>query len=423
MTMPWLPRPRLFSLDPRVRAVSLAARGLFDDLVSSSDDNGHVVVPQGMRWIDVCARVAGCPNSEAEPLANQLERVGLVCLLRNGEVVTGIFLPDVVRWQDDTRGRAAPPQGSVTAHPKPSPSNAVRTLRAHFSNHGLRTAEERRAWLGTSAGGAVLARLGLDRTAAELIADSAGRRGGQFGQVGGGSDNGDKPAVGTETSPETSLVDRHGDKPSPSPVPSPSEKIEKTEETPRKTIDKQGKPTGDKQGKPTGDKPAVGTETRAAGADDALQALVSLGGRNIDLAAGLEVQQHLCRAIEEFGRPLSEWMDLGRMIGRDPHTLWTSAFRRDRLSSSGGRVTAQFLLGAKIQMAGPAVCGYDCAPLTEAFGRLAELRPREPAQGPRKPRGLPPPTPLASVGSAALGRAAMAAAMATAPTPEEHPRG
>lgn len=222
MTLPWLPWPRLFSMDPRMRAVSAAARGLFYDLASASDDNGSVWVPVGCRWIDVCATLSGQAHTEVEKQAEQLRRVGLVEAEERE-----IYLPDVVRWQEGVRGASAPVAPESPGEPASGPvsRDPKGLLRVHFSNRKLRTAEARRAWLATDAAAGVLARLGLDRATAEELADRAGQRGGHFA-VGNQAarKNGSKAAPETAVRNGSKAYSENGSKPVPSLTLSPSEK-------------------------------------------------------------------------------------------------------------------------------------------------------------------------------------------------------
>lgn len=138
-----------------------------------------------------------------------------------------------------------------------------------------------------------------------------------------------------------------------------------------------------------------GTEERpnALRPDEVEATLMRAGGRKLDLRTAAGVKVHLRRAFVELGYPLAAWKALGEQIGADPHALWPSDFMRALLARSGGKVTVSFLLGKKLDAPPAGACGYDCAPLTEAFGRLAHLRAQAPAQRPAPPSPRPaPPT-------------------------------
>lgn len=138
-----------------------------------------------------------------------------------------------------------------------------------------------------------------------------------------------------------------------------------------------------------------GTEERpnAPQPEEVEATLVRAGGCKLDLRTAAGVKVHLRRAFVELGYPLAAWKALGEQIGADPAALWPSDFMRSLLARSGGKVTVSFLLGKKLDAPPAGACGYDCAPLTEAFGRLAHLRAQAPAQRPAPPSPRPAPPP------------------------------
>ncbi len=165
--------------------------------------------------------------------------------------------------------------------------------------------------------------------------------------------------------------------------------------------------------------PRCGTEERpnAPSPDQIEAALVRGGGRKLDLRAAAGIKVHLRRAFVELGYPLPAWEALGRQVGEKPEALWPSEYMRGLLARSGGKVTVPFLLGRKLDNAPASACGYDCAPLTEAFGRLAQLRTQT-TQGGEPARSLPPSAPPVSE----AGRATVSAIAARfrAPAEEAH---
>lgn len=301
MTLPWLPWPRLFSMDPRMRAVSAAARGLFYDLASASDDNGSVWVPEGCRWIDVCATLSGQAHTEVEKQAEQLRRVGLV--EHNDREV---YLPDVVRWQEGVRGAAPAPAVAVEEEPPPTPAarDPRALLRVHFSNRRLRTAEARRAWLATESAAVVLARLGLDLATAEALADRAGQRGGLFAAGNQAArKNGSKAEGETAVSNGSKLTavngGKDGSKAAPSLTLSPQEKERENQtdtdkERARETaVSDGGKAYAENGGKPV----------RLGFSADALAGLLRTRATDV-LAAGTDVRvlAELQRSMDELAR-------------------------------------------------------------------------------------------------------------------------
>lgn len=148
----------------------------------------------------------------------------------------------------------------------------------------------------------------------------------------------------------------------------------------------------------TPDSPRAGTRERpnAVSADAVESALARLGGRRVALNAPLNLKLHLHRAIAELGYPLQAWEALGRQIATNPLDLWRTDYLRGLLQRSGGKVTVRFLLGRELTNAAPEACAYDCAPLTEAFGRLAEIRSQsaqDALQSPRTVEPVPSPPP------------------------------
>lgn len=393
MTNLWGPIPLALLYDLRVRGLSWADRGVLHHLhlvASTSEDRQTIPLPQrpGETSLAAWRRALGDDGAEA---VGRLVQAGLL-----------ETTPAGLRTALQTA--AAPSRSAEAPNPQPRPatpaSGPVERLRALFSKHNLKTADDRTAWLRTEHGRKTLDRLELTEAEALGVVARTGAAGGRFGSNRAAvTDGGNPPADGDNRNRRTAVTTAVTSLPSHT-LPSERNAERKGENSARAAVT-----DGGNRNPPT----AVTPDDNPAAVTDPFGALQELAAPVADLFGGGEVDASTL--LIRMGVTGTEARAMAAALAK-PSAWWP-----DR-KSAPVRATLSALLGFRTEE------GYEARALTALVAHVragaAKPAPSRPAEAP-PPRLAPPSTPdpaKVAAARALLAPARAALAAATAPAPE-----